>query len=384
MALALPGLYTHQNATSPNLIGGYSGNVISTTVVGSVIGGGGQSGLPNRVWANYATVSGGYANTASAFAAVVGGGETNNASNGYATIGGGALNVSSGNYAAICGGRGNIASGASATIGGGWGNIASGAGAFVGGGGKDGATVDSNQAVGDASTISGGLGNSIPVTGTYATIGGGKNNAADNRYATVGGGDGNTAYGSYTTVGGGLLNMATSSYSTIGGGIYNWTSDTYATVPGGAGASASHYGEMAYASGYFSSLGDAQTSLYVVHNTTTNATQTELFLDGIAKRITIANIWLNGRTVTFDILVVARSDSGLSAGYRIAGVIRYNNGTTAFIGTPTITTLGENSAGWDVTVGADDSYEALVVKVMGATATMIRWVASVRTVEVAW
>jgi len=40
MALALPGLYTKQNATSPNIIGGHSGNVISDTVVGGTISGG--------------------------------------------------------------------------------------------------------------------------------------------------------------------------------------------------------------------------------------------------------------------------------------------------------------------------------------------------------
>jgi len=41
MALALPGLYTRPNTESPNLIGGYSGNVISPTVVGGTINGGG-------------------------------------------------------------------------------------------------------------------------------------------------------------------------------------------------------------------------------------------------------------------------------------------------------------------------------------------------------
>ncbi len=42
-ALALPGLRTQQNMISPNLLGGYAGNVINDTVVGGTISGGGAS-----------------------------------------------------------------------------------------------------------------------------------------------------------------------------------------------------------------------------------------------------------------------------------------------------------------------------------------------------
>ena len=63
-ALALPGLWTQQNATSPNLIGGYAGNVMGAGVQGGVIGGGGYSGPTNRVYDNYGTVGGGSGNVA--------------------------------------------------------------------------------------------------------------------------------------------------------------------------------------------------------------------------------------------------------------------------------------------------------------------------------
>jgi hypothetical protein len=43
-ALALPGLYTQQNATSPNIIGGFGGNMIAPGVVGATIAGGGLTG----------------------------------------------------------------------------------------------------------------------------------------------------------------------------------------------------------------------------------------------------------------------------------------------------------------------------------------------------
>ncbi len=123
-ALALPGLYTQQNGDNPNVIGGYSGNVISDTVQGGTIGGGGFSSNPNRVWASYATVGGGVGNIASGFAATNNGGSTNNASGFGATIGGGGFNIASNDYATLGGGTQNTASGYVATVPGGIGNSA--------------------------------------------------------------------------------------------------------------------------------------------------------------------------------------------------------------------------------------------------------------------
>jgi len=58
-ALALPGLWTEQNATSPNVLGGYQGNNVTNGVVGATIGGGGENGHPNQVSDNYGVVGGG-------------------------------------------------------------------------------------------------------------------------------------------------------------------------------------------------------------------------------------------------------------------------------------------------------------------------------------
>ena len=107
---------------------------------------------------------------------------------------------------------------------------------------------------------------------------------------------------------------------------------------------------------------------------------TEMFLDGSAERITLAN----NRVMTFDILVVANHiyQGGSLAGYQVTGVIKNINGTTSLVGTPIVTTLAENVSGWDVQVSADNALDALVVKVQGSAGTTVRWVASVRTIEV--
>lgn len=142
IAFSLPGLYTQQNVTSTNIIGGFSGNNIVDGVVGGTISGGGASGELNRVNDDYGTVGGGLLNRAgdtdgdhtTQRYATVGGGNDNHASSGYSVIGGGSGNTANGILSAILGGEANNASGSHGTIGGGAGNTASGSWSTVAGG----------------------------------------------------------------------------------------------------------------------------------------------------------------------------------------------------------------------------------------------------------
>lgn len=125
-------------ATSPNLVGGYSGNTVSVGAYGATIGGGGKAdstcgaGLYwsapcwNRVTDIGGVIGGGVANTAGTYGAV-GGGYYNTASGGGASIGGGSANTASGAHATVTGGESNLASGNWATVAGGYDNTASGA-----------------------------------------------------------------------------------------------------------------------------------------------------------------------------------------------------------------------------------------------------------------
>ncbi len=388
------------------------------------IGGGGNNragnGDADPTNATYATVSGGRGNAASGSLATVGGGQYNTASGYSATVCGGNYNTASGGAATVGGGDSNIASGGAATVGGGESNIASAGYATIAGGGPSdpGNPSNTNNRVTDNyGTIGGGgnnragNGDADPTNATYATVSGGYGNTASSPLATVGGGQVNTAIGGAATVGGGQYNTASGSYATVGGGGYNTASGSAATVsggygntasggdatvgggygntasgwaatvPGGVHASATHWGEMAYAGGRFAATGDAQTSVYVLRRSSSGTTLTELFLDGSSQRLTIAS----GRTVTFDILIVGReNDNGESAGYRVLGVIENVGGTTTIVGSVSPTVLGKDDASWNVTVDADDTNDALRIRVQGGTGDSVRWVATVRTVEVSW
>ena len=126
-ALALPGLWVQRNATSPNLIGGFSANTIITTSFGSVIGGGGSAGSPNTIDGSHSVIAGGSRNTInSSDDSFIGGGFSNTvtAASHEGTIGGGGGNSVSGDHAAIFAGIGNTTYGDESFIGGGSNNVA--------------------------------------------------------------------------------------------------------------------------------------------------------------------------------------------------------------------------------------------------------------------
>ena len=215
-ALALPGLWTQPNASSPNLIGGYNGNSITGGAVGASIGGGGASTFENRVTDDYGAVGGGLGNWAGDAAGTV-----DDAS--YAMVGGGQGNVASGFGATIGGGSNNEASDFEATVSGGFFNAASAFRATVAGG-----------AVNEAS-------------GQFATVAGGASNTAGGDNAAVGGGANNLADGNRATVSGGSVNQASNEAATVSGGVANSASGQFAAVPGGRNNSAA--GNFSFAAG---------------------------------------------------------------------------------------------------------------------------------------
>jgi hypothetical protein len=185
------GSYNQILANDANsFIGGGYLNKVSTNSVQATISGGYNNNIGAA--AVYSTIGGGYQNViqAGAFYATVGGGVQNVIQAGalYATVGGGGGNISS-NYATVSGGYYNTASGVAATVGGGNVNNASSFFATVGGG-------QYNTASALFATLGGGQYNTN--SGNYATVGGGVSNQVINSYATVPGGANNIAGGQYS------------------------------------------------------------------------------------------------------------------------------------------------------------------------------------------
>jgi hypothetical protein len=240
-------LLLQPNATSPNVLGGFGGNTVTSGIVGATISGGGASddgfGTPafNRVEANYGAVGGGLNNRAGGALSTVGGGAHNEASGLRSTIGGGWSNNAGNEYTTIGGGISNEASGLRATVSGGFANQATGSFSIAAGG-------VANQTLGEYSTISGGMSNNASgelatisggahnvASGSRAAIGGGWSNTAGNEYTTIGGGFSNAAGGVRATVSGGFANHADGAFSIAAGGVANQTLGEYSTISGGYG-----------------------------------------------------------------------------------------------------------------------------------------------------
>jgi len=385
------------------VIGGGNGNVIARANNHSTVAGGEFNNIGSA--ALHSVISGGSFNRVAADArfGVIGGGDHNETQDDFATIGGGGANLAGPGtqYSVIGGGRANVVetNASFSFIGGGQQNVIT-FGAFgssIGGGTANSIGLQSTE-----STIGGGLRNLIHnhsaqavVAGGYfnrvsassptATISGGYQNwvGPNSPWSTVGGGQNNYVTNSQDAfIGGGARNrvMPGSAAATISGGEENIASDIAATVPGGRQALARLWAQQAYAGGRFVQNGDAQTSTFVVRGTTSDPSPRELFLDGTSRRITVPK----GGAWTFEVLVVGRSSSGDSAGYKICGMIENNSGAgpCVLVGAPEVAFEREQVPAWNATVEADDATDALVVRVFGQSGQSIRWVATVRTAEV--
>ncbi len=236
------------SATIPNLIGGYSGNVVSGGAQGATIGGGGTVGFPNQNGSTLGTIAGGSGNLINTNAndSVIGGGRQNEIDGGSwgAVIAGG-----HGNWIQLStSGGGNSGNSSYSAIGGGYGNL-----------------VESNA---NYSMVGGGYANVNAAI--YGTIGGGAQNRAASSASTIGGGAQNTASGGDSTVGGGTLNVATNFGATVGGGYLN-TADNSSTVAGGWGNAAVNYsavgGGQSNSAVYYSTIAGGQISYATNYST---------------------------------------------------------------------------------------------------------------------
>jgi hypothetical protein len=194
------GIYTN----APNVVGGASVNLASSSFVGETIGGGGGNNgatdLGNSVSSDFGTISGGAANGV--------GGD-------FGTVAGGLENTNNGYEAVISGGYQNLiqTNNTGSTISGGYGNLIQSNNPSIGG-----TTVN---------TIGGGYENNIQTDNIGSTIGGGyENQIQSSSFASV---------VSASTIGGGADNFIQPSVilATIGGGGYNTNGGFYSTVPGG-------------------------------------------------------------------------------------------------------------------------------------------------------
>lgn len=400
---------------------------VSSNCYGNVIAGGGNSVNRNIIYGDSAlrTISGGYNNIigvqgatggSDTIASTIAGGAHHriglNLDNGqnsvtpngttnpdHGTISGGSYNlIANGDYGTISGGNTNTiyetnataAQGNYATIGGGFGHIASGNNSTIAGG-------NTNKIECSGGAIGGGNNNTIegPVEGANAKnaagiLSGSTNLIRCSGQAVISGGLSNQIggsnpavdFGSYSTISGGFQNKIGSTayavFSAIAGGRDNRIESQASLAAGHGGYVPFTNGGFVFGGAPFANVGDAQSTVYVIKAVTTSATP--VIMASMGSQLYIPN----DTTWAFKCLIAARNTGSdtESAAYEVTGCIdRAVGGTTALVGTPTVTAIAEDVAAWNVTVAANNS-GFLEISCVGEAGKTIRWVGRLELAEV--
>lgn len=238
-------------------------------------------------------------------------------------------------------------------------------------------------ASGNYADISGGYGNIA--SGAYAHAEGYNNTASGEGAHAEGGNDfggGVTASGQWSHGEGG--STTASGEAAHAEGMYSVASGNYAHA-GGKSAQASKFAQFARGAGAFAAVGDAQWSDYILLRQVTHsdANWYQLYLNGVDALLTLAS----NQVMTFDALIVGTtSGCTKSFGFRIVGVIENDGGTTTLLASTVTTLYDTDDTDFGARASADDTNDALLIEVQDSTSggNVVRWVATVRTVEITY
>lgn len=247
-------------------------------------------------------------------------------------------------------------------------------------------------------------------SGTSSGIFAGRRNVASGTYSTVLGGSGNQATAEGACSVGGQLNTVSALYAanvcgngntasgnssaTLGGGT-NTASLDYSVTVGGLGASAYLHAQLAHASGFFTEVGDAQSSEIIFRRRITGTAQAELFLDGSSIQAILAatnRIW-GFRANVVGVCDTAGNGVGITAGEVWStwhdGAIKRIGTATSIVGAVSVSGVSDTGmATATVTIDADDTTEALRIQITppttAGTTTVCRWVATIYLTEIGY
>jgi hypothetical protein len=136
-----------------------------------------------------------------------------------------------------------------------------------------------------------------------------------------------------------------------------------------------------YTNGYISSAGDAIVRQYILFGTTTNATETEIFIGGNAS----VRIPLTANTTVFYTADIAARDvthANSGAAFGLKGVSHNYSGVSSDLGAVTETIVTRSNINIGVDIRASDTTDTVNVYVQGIASTTYKWIAMVQTTEI--
>lgn len=289
------------------------------------------------------------------------------ASGNYSVISGGRSNTASGLYSSVIGGRLCQATGDNSIAGGG--GVASGSSSV--GLGNSTASGANSFAMGDSNTASGNggsmcIGRSSTSSGDGAQSLGAFNTSSSIRSITIG--ESNIA-SAPNTAAIGRENTANAEYSFA----FGFGSHVFGIKH-----------RIAKAGGYISTIGDSQSSTFILKRRTTGNTATTLTTNNASADSTNQLILSNQSAYRFKGSIVGKQSGSTNAAvWDIDGfIVRGANAAATTLNVSNVT-LVENTPAWGTpTLAADTTNGGLQVQVTGAAATNIQWTAVIETTEV--
>lgn len=208
--------------------------------------------------------------------------------------------------------------------------------------------------------------------------------AHDSGYAIAIGRNNISSGGSGCTVIGGMNNQSVATSSIITGGAYcSITGAAQYARAGGGYSKASVHGQDVFASGQFSSVGDAQGAKYILRADTTDATATVLTTNNGTPVSWNQIVAASDTCIMFSGTLVAMQNGAQDqGGWEIKGLLKNDGGTTTLVSS-NIQTFDDGN-GWVVALTADNTNNALAITCTGEASHNIRWVANIQTSEVTY
>lgn len=138
-------------------------------------------------------------------------------------------------------------------------------------------------------------------------------------------------------------------------------------------------GKLCFSNGFFSSDGDSQKTFLTLRNSTTDASSTTLYADGVSSKLVLplSSIW------NFNINVSCYSLTNDGAGaWNVRGAIKRNSSTTSLVGSVIEENfIDSNLNGIGISVVANTGSYSLDINVSGLASNSIRWTAGVDLVQ---
>jgi hypothetical protein len=127
--------------------------------------------------------------------------------------------------------------------------------------------------------------------------------------------------------------------------------------------------------------GNYKSKTYLMWGTTTDATETEIFIAGNTNSRIPVN---NNTTISYVVNIVARRTdvAGESASFELKAVADNFSGTTSDVGNVYEVVVARDDANYAVDARADDTNDSVNIYVTGVAGKTIAWMAKVETVEV--